>query len=74
MPAQVIQEIMNSEKAKKAAERAALRAQEAHRLMMEEPAEHHTTTTTMRDDWLVSRVTGFWGVMHIVHSTCVHAY
>ena len=39
MAAQVIQEIMNSEKAKKAAERAALRAQEAYRLMMEEPAE-----------------------------------
>ena len=35
----VIQEIMNSEKAKKAVERAALRAQEAHRLMMEKPAE-----------------------------------
>jgi hypothetical protein len=39
MAAQVTQEIMNSEKAKKAAERAALRAQEAYRLMMEEPAE-----------------------------------
>jgi hypothetical protein len=39
MSAQVIQEIMNTEKAKKAAERAALRAQEAYRLMMEEPAE-----------------------------------
>ena len=39
MAAQVIQEIMNSEKAKKAAERAALRAQEAYRLMIEEPAE-----------------------------------
>ena len=39
MAAQVIQEIMNSEKAKKAVERAALRAQEAHRLMMKEPAE-----------------------------------
>ena len=35
----MIQEIMNSEKEKKAAERAALRAQEAHRLMMEEPPE-----------------------------------
>ena len=40
MAAQVIPEIMSSEKAKKAAERAALRAQEAHRLLlMEEPAE-----------------------------------
>ena len=39
MAAQVIQEIMNSENAKKTAERAALRAQKAHRLMMEEPAE-----------------------------------
>ena len=39
MAAQVIQEIMSSEKAKKAAERAALRAQEAYRLMIEEPAE-----------------------------------
>ena len=38
--AQVTQEIISSEKAKKAVERAALRAQEAHRLLlMEEPAE-----------------------------------
>ena len=39
MAAQVIQEIMNSEEEKKAAERAALRAQEAHRLMMKGPTE-----------------------------------
>jgi len=40
MAAQVTQEVMSrSEKAKKAAERAALRAQEAHMLMMEQPAE-----------------------------------
>ena len=44
MAAQVTQETMCSEKAKKAVERAALMAQEAQRLMMEQPAELSSIT------------------------------
>ena len=75
MAAQAIQEIMISEKAKKAPERAALKAQdEAYRPRMEGPAEL-PYDETMHDKWLMSRVTSFWGIMHIlVHSTCEHAW
>jgi hypothetical protein len=74
MAAQKIQEIMISEEAKKAAERAALRAQEAYRPMTEEPAELPYDDDTMHDKWLMNRVTSFWDIMLIVvHSTCVHA-
>jgi hypothetical protein len=74
MAAQVIQEIMNSEKVKKASERAALRVQEAYRPTMEGPAELPYDDDTMHDNWLMSRVTSFWSIMHIlVHTTCEHA-
>jgi hypothetical protein len=72
MVAQAIQEIMNTEKAKKASEMAA--AQEAYRPRMEGPAELPYDVDMMHDIWLMSRVTSFWGIMHIlVHSNCEHA-
>jgi hypothetical protein len=73
MAAQAIQEIMNTEKAKKTSERAALRAQEAYR-PMEGPADLPYEDDTMHDKWSMSRLTSFWGIMHIAElSTCVHA-
>jgi hypothetical protein len=75
MAAQAIQEFMNSEKAKKAPERAALKAQEAYRPRMDGPAELPYDDETMHDKWLMSRATSFWGIMHIlVHSTCVRVH
>jgi hypothetical protein len=57
---------MNREKAKRASERAALRAQETYRPMMEEPAEL-PYDDTIHDNWLMSRVTSrFSYVIHIV--------
>jgi hypothetical protein len=67
MADQAIQEIMNCEKAKKAAESTALRAQETYRPMMEEPKELPYDNDTMRDKWFKSRVSSFWGTTYCMH-------